>query len=151
MEAYGIIIGLAVFSYLAHNTTVAAASGILLVLKLLVPEEKLIYFGDHGLNWGVILLTAAMLTPIALGRIGVRYIGDVFKTPAGILSVVMGILVAIFGKWGVDVLTRDPQMGVSVMVGTIIGVVVFKGIPVGPLIASGIFYLFLKIFSFFFH
>jgi len=63
----------------------------------------------------------------------------------------MGILVAIFGKWGVDVLTRDPQMGVSVMVGTIIGVVVFKGIPVGPLIASGIFYLFLKIFSFFFH
>ena len=151
MEAYGIIIGLAVFSYLAHNTTVAAASGILLVLKLLVPEEKLIYFGDHGLNWGVIVLTAAMLTPIATGALGISDILNVFKSPMGIASLVMGCIVALFGRWGAELMTADPEVVASLMVGTIIGVVVFKGIPVGPLIASGIFYLFLKIFSFFFH
>lgn len=47
-------------------------------------------------------------------------------------------------------MTADPEVVASLMVGTIIGVVFFKGVPVGPLIASGILYCFMKVFHFFF-
>ena len=114
------------------------------MLKLVLPHDKLLYFGAHGLNWGVILLTAAMLVSLATGAIVYHEIVDVVRSPEGIAAIVTGIIVALLGKWGVEVMTRDPQMVVSILVGTILGVIFLKGVPVGPMIASGILYVFMK-------
>lgn len=145
MQAYLILVGMIILGYVTRNSSVSAASGILLVLKIILPHDKLVYFGAHGLNWGVILLTAAVLTPMALGNIGMKEILNVFKSPEGIVSISIGILVAVLGKWGAQLMQADPQIVVSSIVGTIIGVVFLKGVPVGPLIASGIVYALLKV------
>jgi uncharacterized membrane protein (DUF441 family) len=142
MSSYLILFGLALLGYVAHNSTVTISALALIVMRAVLSDSRLSYFGSHGLNWGMILLTAAMITPI-----GINDILNVFKSPAGIASVVVGIVVAILGKWGVDVMTNEPQIVVSILVGTIIGVIFFKGVPVGPMIASGIFYMFLQIFT----
>lgn len=149
-QPYLILGVLAVIGFIARNDTVAWSAVILLVLKLVLPQDKLLYFGSHGLNWGVILLTAAMLTPMATGDLGVQDVINVFKSPMGITSLVIGVIVALFGKWGVDLMTRDPEIVASLMVGTIIGVVFFRGVPVGPMIASGILYCCMKVLHFFF-
>ncbi|MCH3949479.1 MAG: DUF441 domain-containing protein [Acidaminococcus sp.] len=150
MQGYLILIGLGLIGYFGHNMTVTYSSAILVVLKLILSEEHLAYVGGHGMNWGIVILTAGMLSPIALGKIGIQDFIHIFKSPVGIASLVSGIIVALLGRWGLDILTKDPQLVASVMIGTVIGVVVLKGIAVGPLIASGILYVFLKIFHYLF-
>lgn len=146
MQPYLILVGMIILGYVTKNTTVSLASALLLVLKIVLPQDKLVYFGGHGLWWGVILLTAAVLTPMAQGKIGMKEIMDVFKSPEGMLSVAIGVVVALFGRWGTDLMARDPQIVVSSIVGTIIGVVFLRGVAVGPMIASGIVYMLMKIF-----
>lgn len=146
MQSYIIIVGMIVLGYAAHNMTVTWSSLALLVLKILLPQDKLLFFGNHGLNWGVVILTAAVMTPMATGKIGYQDIIAAFKSPEGILSILVGTLVALLGKWGTEVMLGDPQVVVSTLVGTILGVVFLKGVPVGPMIASGILYVLLKIF-----
>lgn len=68
MQPYLILGFLIVLGYLAHNLTVSYAAGLLVLLKLFLPEEKLLYFGGHGVNWGVMLLMAALMVPIATGK-----------------------------------------------------------------------------------
>lgn len=120
-----------------------------------------------GVTTPVVELKKLMMAPMMEKAIGIKGFGTLLPTqllsmvmvpaltataismpaPAGIASVVVGIVVAILGKWGVDVMTNEPQIVVSILVGTIIGVIFFKGVPVGPMIASGIFYMFLQIFT----
>ncbi len=150
LQPYLILGAMALIGFVSHNNTVAWSAVLLMILKVVLPQDKLLFFGGHGLNWGVIVLTAAMLTPIATGKLGIADILNVFKTPMGIASLLMGCTVALFGRWGAELMTADPEVVASLMVGTIIGVVFFKGVPVGPLIASGILYCFMKVFHFFF-
>ena len=35
---------------------------------------------------------------------------------------------------------EDPEVVAAMLIGTIIGVFLFKGVPVGPMIASGLLY-----------
>ncbi len=138
MSAYLILTVLLILGYFNHNSTICIATCILFVMKLLFPVKALEFMDAHGMHYGIILLTAGMLAPIALGKITIQQIIDTFKSMNGILSVLVGVLVAVFGAWGVDFIREDPQAVVAVLVGTIIGVAFFHGIPVGPLIAGGI-------------
>jgi uncharacterized membrane protein (DUF441 family) len=57
------------------------------------------------------------------------------------------ISVAILSRYGVDQLAAVPQVIVALVLGTIIGVVVFKGVAAGPVIASGMTYLVITLFN----
>lgn len=148
MSSYLILGAVLVIGYLSKNTAVAYASAVLLVMKAVMPTKALEYVNMHGVNWGIILLTIGMFAPIALGQIEVKDIIESFKTPAGILGVFVGVMIAVLGSWGVDSLHNDPTLVVSIMVGTIVGIVVFKGLPMGPIIASGTVYAILRICRF---
>ena len=151
MQPYLILGFMIVLGYLAHNLTVSYAAGLLVLLKLFLPEEKMLYFGSHGVNWGVMLLMAALMVPIATGKIGLAETLGVFKNPMGIASLVIGALVARVGRWGVDLMGEDPEVVAAMLIGTIIGVFLFKGVPVGPMIASGLLYCLMKLMHLFFH
>ena len=64
----------------------------------------------------------------------------VFRTPAGWIAIAMGIAVAVLSRLGVNQLSTSPQVTVALVFGTIMGVVLFKGIAAGPVIASGLTY-----------
>ena len=151
MQPYLILGFMIVLGYLAHNLTVSYAAGLLVLMKLELPEEKLMYFSSHGVNWGIILLMAALMVPIATGKIGLSETLGVFRTPMGIASLVIGALVALLGRWGVDLMGEDPEVVAAMLIGTIIGVFLFKGVPVGPMIASGLLYCLMKLMHLFFH
>ena len=59
----------------------------------------------------------------------------VHNMPVAYAAIIAGILAAIAGSSGVTLLKDAPEIAASLIIGTMIGVVVFKGIPVGPLIA----------------
>ena len=132
---------------IGHNTTVAYAVIIVLVLKLLGLTAMLDILSVNGLNWGIVLLLAAILVPIATGDVTIANMIDAFKSPLGIAAIVCGVLAAMAGGGGVVLLKNDPHIVAALIIGTIIGVCFFKGVAVGPLIAGGMTYALMKLFA----
>ena len=132
---------------IGHNTTVAYAVIIVLVLKLLGLTAMLDILSVNGLNWGIVLLLAAILVPIATGDVTIANMIDAFKSPLGVAAIVCGVLAAMAGGGGVELLKNDPHIVAALIIGTIIGVCFFRGIAVGPLIAGGMTYALMKLFA----
>lgn len=128
-------------SFFGHNMSVAWASGILLVMKLVGLDQWFPTIEAHGLSFGIMLLTVAILVPVATGKITLPIMIDSFKTPIGIIAIFAGIFAAVSGGFGVQLLKDSPEIISALIVGTMIGVFFWKGITVGPLIAAGIVYM----------
>lgn len=141
--------GILGISYLGHNMSVVYATAILLVMKLLGLDSWFPQIESNGLNWGIIMLTVAILVPIATGRISLAVMMESFKSPLGIIAILAGIFAAVAGGLGIGLLKCTPEVVSSLIVGTMIGVFFFKGITVGPLIAGGMVYIVLTIGKFF--
>lgn len=141
----GLILLIAV---LGKNSSLVIATVVVMLFKLLPFASKwLPVIETKGINWGVTVISVAILVPIATGRIGFNDLYKAFKTPAGWIAVLAGIAVAILSKYGVDQLAQVPQVTVALVLGTIIGVVAFKGIAAGPVIASGMTYLVISLLN----
>lgn len=130
-----------VLGLVGHNDSVAIAAGIILGLKLLGLTSVLSAVSTHGLDWGIILLTMVILIPIATGEVTPKIMIDSFKSQLGITAIIMGMLAAAAGGYGLQLLKSTPEVVSSLLIGTMAGVFFFKGIPVGPLIAGGFVYI----------
>lgn len=141
----GLILLVAIFG---KNMSLIIATGVVMFLKLIPYTQKWFpVIEAKGINWGVTVISVAILIPIATGKIGFNDLLKAFKTPAGWIAVAAGIAVAILSKYGVEQLAAIPQVTVALVLGTIIGVVAFKGIAAGPVIASGMTYLVVSLFN----
>lgn len=140
-------------SVIGHNSTVIYAAIMVLVLKAVsqITGTPMIleYLGGHGLTLGVIILTAAILVPIANGTITIGVMIDAFRTPVGILAMVSGLLAAVSGGLGVPLMQSNPNVIPALLVGTMAGVFFFKGVAVGPLIAAGFTYFVMAVIEYF--
>ncbi len=142
---YITLIAVLLLSYFGHNMTVVYAAGIVLLLKLLGLTSALNALGTQGINWGIIILTAAILVPIANGTITIHTMIDAFRTHAGIIAIVAGLLAALAGGSGVELLKSTPDVIPALIIGTMAGVIFLHGVAVGPLIAGGVTYFVLQI------
>jgi uncharacterized membrane protein (DUF441 family) len=127
-----------VLSIIGNNNTVAIAVLVLLLIQNLGFISLFPLIENYGMNIGIIILTIAVLSPLAQGRITVNEVIDLFKSPVGLIAIVIGILVAWVAGQGVFFMKESPEITTALVVGTIIGVCFFRGLPVGPLIAGGI-------------
>jgi uncharacterized membrane protein (DUF441 family) len=141
---------LLVIALIAKNQSLIIAVAVLFVLKLLGFDSKIFsYIQGKGINWGVTIITIAVLAPIASGDIGFRDLTGAFKTPYAWIALISGILVALLAKGGVILLAADPHITTALVLGTILAVSIFKGVAVGPLIGAGIAYAAMRFFEFF--
>ena len=136
-------------SLAGHNMTVFYATAIVLGLKVLGLTTLLNALGSQGLNWGIIILTAAILVPIANGTITIHTMLDAFRTHAGVIAIVAGLLAAVAGGSGVELLKNTPDVIPALIIGTMAGVLLFHGVAVGPLIAGGLTYFVLHLAKYF--
>jgi uncharacterized membrane protein (DUF441 family) len=127
-----------VLSVIGNNHSVSIAALLLLLIKILGYEVWFPYIESHGISFGITILTLAVLTPIAQGRISTSSMVDAFKTPIGLVAIIIGILVAWVAAQGVPFMKGTPEAVTALIVGTIIGVCFFHGLAVGPLIAGGL-------------
>lgn len=146
-QEYIIMLAILICGVVGHNMSVAYAAGAVILLKVLGLNQVIDILGDKGITWGIILLTAAIFVPIATGKITWGDIMHCFQSPVGIVSLIVGAGVAIFGYLGVDYMKASPEVATALIIGTMIGVFFFRGIPVGPLIASGVVYVVMTIWQ----
>ena len=142
---------------ITQNKSIVYATIFVLILKVLFNitesyklkgidiENFMIQFRKEGINWGVLVITVAILIPIATGEIGFSHLLNAFKSPIGWVAIISGISVSILSSKGVGLLSGQPEITVALVIGTIMGVVFFKGIAAGPVIASGITFCILRI------
>jgi uncharacterized membrane protein (DUF441 family) len=78
--------------------------------------------------------------PIANGTITIHTMIDAFRTHVGVIAIVAGLLAAVAGGSGVDLLKNTPDVIPALIIGTMAGVLLFHGVAVGPLIAGGLTY-----------
>ncbi|MCL6614052.1 MAG: DUF441 domain-containing protein [Firmicutes bacterium] len=129
------------------NRLMAAASGALLVVKLLGLGSLLLLIERRALDGGLFFLLLAVLIPFGRGRVGVREIAAVFRHPPGIAAVIGGGLAAYLCGEGVLLLQARPEITIGLVVGTILGVALLRGVPVGPLAAAGLTAILLLLFG----
>ena len=147
---------------ITHNKSIIYATIFVLILKILFNITEIykikginvgnwmVQFRKEGINWGVLVITIAILIPIATGEIGFSHLLNAFKSPIGWIAIISGITVSILSSKGVGLLSGQPEITVALVIGTIMGVVFFKGIAAGPVIASGITFCLLQIIELFF-
>ena len=136
-----------VLSVVTKNRAMAIATTVILLLKLIRADRPLEYIAKNGISWGVILITMGFLAPIVLGRYTLEDMKTVFFRVDGIVGFFAGISVALLGAKGIEIGPVNTNLTLGVIVGTFVAVAFFKGTPVGPLIGSGIGFLFLTILS----
>ncbi len=122
----------------SHNSAVTIAAAVLIVLKITPLHDLLPYIQQHGLNIGIIILTIGVLAPIASGKIAGESILKSFLSWKSLLAIAIGVFVAWLGGRGVKLMSNQPDIVAGLLIGTVAGVAVLRGVPVGPLIAAGI-------------
>ena len=144
-EVYIFLIVLLGIGFIAKNSSLIVSVIFLLFLKIIGLDTRAFsYLHVKGINWGVTVITIAVLAPIASGTIGFKDLSGAFKSPYAWIALISGIVVALLAKGGVTLLAKDPHITTALVLGTILAVSLFKGVAVGPLIGAGIAYMTMK-------
>lgn len=133
-----LLLGLAALGIISSNSPVTIAMVVLLLLRVLGLQQAFPWLEKYGLTIGIIILTIGVMTPLASGKISLQMIGRSFLNWKSLAAIGIGILVAYLGGRGAVLMGSQPTIVAGLLIGTVIGVAFFKGVPVGPLIAAGI-------------
>ncbi|KHD34983.1 membrane protein [Clostridium acetobutylicum] len=147
MESNIILVIILGISIVGKATSVAISVAALLILKLLGLDKYIFpYLNDKGMFWGLVLLTAAILIPIAQGNVKAIDIKNNLVSFVGITALVLSFLTTYLSGVGLRYLTVQGHSDVmpSLILGSVAAAAFLGGVPVGPLITSGILALIVK-------
>ncbi|MCL2893271.1 DUF441 domain-containing protein [Brenneria tiliae] len=133
-----ILLVLAGLGIISHNMTVTLAILILLAVRITPLNNYFPWIEKYGLTIGIVILTIGVMTPIASGKITASDVINSFLSWKSLLAIVIGVVVSWLGGRGVSLMSSQPSVVAGLLVGTVLGVALFRGVPVGPLIAAGI-------------
>lgn len=128
----------AALGLISNNSTVTIAMVILLLVRITGLQQAFPWLEKYGLTIGIIILTIGVMTPLASGKISMDTIIQSFLHWKSLLAIAVGIIVSYLGGRGVVLMGSQPTVVAGLLIGTVIGVAIFRGVPVGPLIAAGI-------------
>lgn len=128
------------------NDLVSVSAAVMLILQLVGMTDVFQFLDTHGVQIGVIFLMLGLLLPFASSKMGLSETARSLLSPVGLLAVLFGVGAAYFAAQGVSMLQHHPEMLIGLVVGSVIGVQYFGGIPAGPLVAAGMAALVYKLF-----
>ncbi|AOA58502.1 DUF441 domain-containing protein [Acinetobacter larvae] len=133
-----VLIVLLACGILSHNSAVSIAAAVLIVVRITPLDAYFPVIQQYGLHLGILILTIGVLTPIASGTIPGQAILKSFLSFKSLMAIAVGLLVAWLGGRGVKLMSSQPDVVAGLLIGTVAGVALLRGVPVGPLIAAGI-------------
>jgi uncharacterized membrane protein (DUF441 family) len=150
MESAIILVIILAAAVIGKANSVAIAACLLLILKLLgVDKYAYPVIEKSGVTVGLIILIAAILIPLANGRITADNIKSSFISWMGILALVLSFATTYLSGLGLQYLTVQGHADVmpALIVGAVAAAAFLGGVPVGPLITSGMLALIMKLFK----
>lgn len=128
---------------------ISVAASLLLVMRMLRLEKYMGVLERRSLELGLLFLMISILVPLASGRIDARTMTKTLCSPLGIITVGAGVLATVMNARGLELLQTFPSLLIAVVLGSILGIALFDGMPVGPLMATAIAALVVSIFEMF--
>jgi uncharacterized membrane protein (DUF441 family) len=145
-----ILLAVLAVAIIGRANSVAIASGLLLIIKLLQTDRYIFpIIEKQGLFWGLVLLLMAILIPIANGKISQRELFHTSISWVGLWALIFSLMMTYLSGLGLKYLTIQGHADLmpALIIGTVIAAAFLGGVPVGPLITSGVLALVMKVFS----
>lgn len=149
MESNIILVIILAISVIGKANSVSVAAAVLLIIKLLHVEKYIFPALDkNGVFWALVILIAAILIPIADGSISSFKIKGNLTSTVGIIALLLSFFTTYLSGMGLKYLTVQGHADVmpALILGSIAAAAFLGGVPVGPLITSGILALIMKAF-----
>lgn len=150
MNSTYILLGILIVALVGKANSVAVAIGVLLLIKLANVENTVFpVLQKEGLFWGLVLLIAAILVPIAKGEFNFHHLSGVFTSRLGILALILSLLTTFLSGLGLKFLTvqHHGDIMLALIIGAVFAASFMGGVPVGPLITSGLLSIITGIFK----
>ena len=133
-----LLLCLAALGFISNNATVAVSILVLIILRSTPLSAFFPWVEKQGLSIGIIILTISVMAPIASGTLPASTLIHTFANWKSLVAIGVGVLVSWLGGRGVTLMGTQPHLVAGLLVGTVLGVALFRGVPVGPLIAAGL-------------
>ncbi|AJA49882.1 hypothetical protein CPAST_c38440 [Clostridium pasteurianum DSM 525 = ATCC 6013] len=149
MEANIILVIILAISIIGKANSVSVAVAFLLILKLLNIQKYILPVLDSkGIFWALVILIATILIPIANGSISFINIKGNLISVVGITALLLSFFTTYLSGLGLKYLTVQGHGDVmpALILGSIAAAAFLGGVPVGPLITSGLLALVMKVF-----
>ncbi len=150
MEINLTLLVIGVLGVIVKNDSLIIAGFLLLLLRLFRLDSLLYTVDNYAVRVGIILIMVGVLSPLATGKLQLAGLKEALVNPLAIVALVMGVAVTQFTREGLNLMEINPQITINLVLGVVLGVAFFKGVPSGPLIASGITAVIYKLLSFLF-
>ena len=145
-----ILIVLFILSLINKNKSLTGAAFIIFIISLIDNGKSAEFIEKHFMNLGMTFLMIWMLVPLikqtTIESININQLLNV----RSIISIIAGISAVLIASKGVTFLKLNSDTMPGILIGSIIGVTFLGGVPVGPLIASGMVFGILKLINFIF-
>ena len=135
-----LILGLA-----GRSGVLVAAAALLLFLHALHLHPLTSILETRALELGLIFLMVSVLTPFVRGEVYARDLLRTLVSVPGLLTVLAAVLATRLNLGGLEILQRDPSLMLGIVVGSVAGVILARGLPVGPLMAAGLAWVFISL------
>lgn len=144
-----LILLIIVLGLIAKSTVISTAGAVLIILKAFNMPRVISFIERYSLFIGLVFLMISILLPFTKSVDLKNILVNTFITPLGILAIAAGLIATNLNGEGLSLLNQKPELIFGILIGSIVGIIFFKGIPVGPLMAGGIMVLVLDILKLF--
>ncbi len=138
MPGVNFLVALLLVGIVAQSNLIVTATCILLVIKYTNLQVLFPLLEKRGLELGLLFLMLSILVPLANGTVSVKDILLNTVSLPGTLAVAGGAAATHLNARGLALLKIDPEIVFGMVLGSILGIVFLRGVPVGPLMAAGI-------------
>ena len=111
---------------------------VLIIIRVTPLSAFFPWVEKQGLSMGIIILTISVMAPIASGTLPASTLIHSFGHWKSLVAIAVGVFVSWLGGRGVTLMGSQPHLVAGPLMGTVLGVALFRGVPVGPLIAAGL-------------
>jgi len=139
------LVALLLIGIISHSKLVAAAACILMIFKFTNLNFVFPLLERRGLELGLLFLFLSILVPVACGNVSPQDITRNLTSFHGILAITGGMLATHLNTRGLKLIKLDPEIIFGLVIGSVLGIVLFQGVPVGPLMPAGLAALFINL------
>lgn len=138
IQAVAALLAIALLSFISKDHMLMAAAILLAVLAAVDNKPTFALLQKNSFQIGIFFLLLFILLPIANQKFALADMARQLMSMKGILALVAGLGVSIIGGKGTAVLAGNPATLIGVIIGTLIAVLFFDGLPAGLIIAAGL-------------
>lgn len=140
-----ILVVLLFLGIFGRSNLVVTSACILLSLRYFSLDQIVLpVLEQRGLEIGLVLLMLHILSPIATEKLTKEDLYSIASCK-GLLAVVAGALATKLNGDGLNLMNAKPEIIFGMTVGTVLGILLLRGTPCGPVMAAAVTAVFLQV------